>query len=262
MSKFVLFVLGLLILIPCATAYSVVITAPDSLSVGKPLVVTGTTTFGIGTPIDVVLYHQLTTSTEIQRNVVYIQSDRTFRTVFDTTGLQTGTYKVEVPANGDGESVTARVVQLIDRSDEILLSSPAVQNFKNTMYVAGTIKGDENSGVQLEVLGPDGAIIFGPKYVNTNDNGDFSADVPIAGPGDYEISFTDASGYIGSRTITILGMSNTPIATAGTTPLPTESAPVTVTSEAATPATQASLQSGLAWIAAAGAALAAGRRRR
>ena len=261
MHRSVLFVLGLLILIPCAAAYTVVIEAPDSLSVGKPLVVTGTTTFGIGTPIDVVLYHQLTISTEIQRNVVYIQSDRTFRTVFDTTGLQTGTYKVEVPANGDGESVTARVVQLIDRSDEIFLSSPETQNFKNTMYVAGTIKGDENSGVQLEVLGPDGSVVFGPKYVNTNDKGDFSADVPVTAPGDYEISFTDAAGYIGSRTITILGIANTPPATTGTLPGPAGTVPSTATSESTPTATQASLPSYLPGIAAAGAALAAFLRR-
>ncbi len=50
-----------------------------SLPVGKPLIVTGTTTFGIGTPIDVVLYYQLTTTTEIKRKIVYVQSDHTFR---------------------------------------------------------------------------------------------------------------------------------------------------------------------------------------
>ena len=239
MKKFVLFVLGLIFLIACASGYSIVISAPDSLPVGKPLVVTGTTTFGIGTPIDVVLYYQLTTSTEIQRNVVYIQSDRTFRTVFDTTGLPTGTYKVEVPANGDGESVTARVVQLIDRSEDISLSSPVTQNFKNTMYVAGTIKGDENSGVQLEVLGPEGIVIFGPKYINTNANGDFSADVPITKPGDYEISFTDASGYIGSRTVTILGATPVPASLTNTgtgTVYPTYS-PVRTETPSQTPTT-------------------------
>ena len=104
MKQFVLLVMGLLFLVSCTSAYSVMIDAPGSLAVGKPLIVTGTTTFGIGTPIDVVLYRQLTTATEIQRNVVYIQADRTFTTVFDTTGLQTGTYKVEVPANTGGDA--------------------------------------------------------------------------------------------------------------------------------------------------------------
>jgi hypothetical protein len=225
MKKIVLLVMGLLFLSGCASAYSVMIEAPDSLPVGKPLIVTGTTTFGIGTPIDVVLYYQLTTTTEIQRKVVYIQSDKTFRTVFDTTGLKTGTYKVEVPSNGGGDSVTARVVQLIDRSDAIILSSATTQNFKSKMYVAGTIKGDENSGVQIEVIGPDNFPIFGPTFVNTNFQGDFSADVPIESPGNYEVSFTDAKGYIGVRTITILGEADQPIGVITTnTPSPVFSA--------------------------------------
>jgi hypothetical protein len=225
MKKIVLLVMGLLFLSGCASAYSVMIDAPDSLPVGKPLIVTGTTTFGIGQPIDVVLYHQLTTATEVQRNVVYIQGDRTFRTVFDTTGLETGIYKVEVPANGGGDSVTARVVNLIDRSEAIYISSPTTQNFKDKMYVAGTIKGDENSGVQIEVIGPDDSVVFGPTFVNTNLQGDFSADVPIPGPGDYEISFTDASGYIGVRTVTVLaGADQFPVVTTLVTPFPVVSA--------------------------------------
>jgi hypothetical protein len=225
MKKIVLLVMGLLFLSGCASAYSVMIDAPDSLPVGKPLIVTGTTTFGIGTPIDVVLYYQLTTTTEIQRKVVYIQSDKTFRTVFDTTGLKTGTYKVEVPSNGGGDSVTARVVRLIDRSDEIILSSPTTQNLKSKMFVAGTIKGDENSGVQIEVIGPNDVAIFGPTFVNTNFQGDFSADVPIQEPGNYDISFTDAKGYIGVRTITILGEVDQPIAViTSATPSPVVSA--------------------------------------
>ncbi len=34
-------------------------------------------------------------------------------TVFDTTGLKTGMYKVEVPTNGAGDSVNMRVVYLV-----------------------------------------------------------------------------------------------------------------------------------------------------
>ena len=58
MKKIVLLVMGLLFLSGFASAYLVNIDAPESLPVGKPLIVNGTTTFGIGTPIDVVLYYQ------------------------------------------------------------------------------------------------------------------------------------------------------------------------------------------------------------
>jgi hypothetical protein len=219
MKKIVLLVMGLLFLSGTASAYLVNIEAPDTLSVGKPLIVTGTTTFGIGTPIDVVLYYQLTTTTEIQRKIVYVQSDYTFRTVFDTTGLKPGTYKVEVPTNGMGNSVNMRVVNLVDRSDEIHLTSPAYQNFDQKIIIAGSIKGDENSGVQIEVIGPDNLVIFGPSYVSTDYMGNFATDIPVTGPGDYEISFTDARGYVGYRVITVTEpqpLVSTPIPTTAT----------------------------------------------
>ncbi|MHB8053530.1 MAG: hypothetical protein ACYDEZ_09645, partial [Methanoregula sp.] len=100
MKKIVLLVMGLLFLPVIAIAYQVNIDAPETLTVGKPLVVTGVTTFPPGMSVDVVLYYQLTTTTEIKRQVVGVRPDKTFKVVFDTTGLKTGTYKVEVPVNG------------------------------------------------------------------------------------------------------------------------------------------------------------------
>ena len=129
MKKIVLLVMGILFLAGVTSAYQVDINAPETLAVGKPLIVNGTTTFGIGTPIDVVLYYQLTTTTEIKRKIVYVQSDYTFRAVFDTTGLKTGMYKVEVPTSGMGDSITMRVVNLIDRSDDIQMNSPTLSEF-------------------------------------------------------------------------------------------------------------------------------------
>jgi hypothetical protein len=219
MKKVVLLVMGLIFLSAFGSAYQVNIDAPESLAVGKPLIVTGTTTFGIGTPIDVVLYYQLTTTTEIKRKIVYVQSDKTFKAVFDTTGLKTGIYKVEVPVNGMGDSVTMRLVQIVDRADEIQLDSSTTQVFTGKLTVAGTIKGDENSGVQVEVIGPDNSQVFGPQYVNTNYLGAFSTEVPITTPGEYEVSFTDSKGFIGTRIITAIG-SQTPIATLSDTATP------------------------------------------
>jgi len=220
MKKFVLILMGLFFLIAGVSAYQVSIDAPETLAVGKPLIVTGTTTFGIGMPIDVVLYYQLTASSEIQRKIVYVQEDKSFRAVFDTTRLKKGMYKVEVPGSGLGNSITMRLVQLVDRSDEIFISSPKTQYYTGKLYLAGTIKDDLNSGIQIEVVGSDNSVVFGPSYVKTNYAGDFAVDVPIRGPGDYEISFTDAKGYLGSRTITVLGERPSVLATVGEIPTP------------------------------------------
>jgi hypothetical protein len=223
MKKIVLLVLGLLFLPVIAAAYQVNIYAPETLAVGKPLVVTGVTTFPPGMSVDVVLYYQLTTTTEIKRQVVSVRPDKSFRVVFDTTGLKTGTYKVEVPVNGMGDSITMRLVQIVDRSEEIQMDSPLIQQVNGTLVVAGTITGDENSGVQIEVVGPDNSLVFGPQFVNTNYQGAFSTGVPISIPGEYEVSFTDAQGFIGTRIITATGL-QLPVATLS------ETAPHTVVS--------------------------------
>lgn len=223
MKKIVLFLIGLVFLSGFASAYQVNIEAPVSLPLGKPLIVTGTTTLGIGTPIDVVLYHQLTTSTEVERKVVYVLSDKTFKTFFDTSNLKKGTYKVEVPALSLGSSSeNMRIIQLIDRDDEIHISSLTRQSFNGKMYIAGSITGGENSGIQIEIVGPSNTVVFGPSYVNTNNAGLFSADISITEPGNYEVSFTDSKGFIGTRTISITGeptMGVTPVATATTYPV-------------------------------------------
>jgi hypothetical protein len=218
MKKVVLCLIGLFFLISGVSAYLVNIEAPDTLAVGKPLIVTGTTTFGVGTPIDVVLYNQLTTTSEIKRKIVYVQEDKTFRAVFDTTGLKKGMYKVEVPADGLGNSVTMRLVQLIDRSDDIFLSSPKTQYYNGKLYIAGNIRNSQNSGIQIEVMASDNSAIFGPAYVSTNNAGDFATDVPIYGPGEYVISFTDGKGYLGSRTISVLGERPSVVSTVSETP--------------------------------------------
>ncbi|MDO9323793.1 MAG: hypothetical protein Q7T80_02440 [Methanoregula sp.] len=223
MKKIVLIVIGLFFLSGFVSAYQVNINAPVSLSIGKPLIITGTTTLGVGTPIDVVLYYQLTTTTEVGRKIAYVQSDKTFKTFFDTTSLKKGTYKVEVPANGLGSSAeNMRIIQLVDRSDDIYLTSLTHQAFSGNIYIAGTITGGENSGVQIEIFGPGDKRVFGPGFVNTNNAGGFATDVSITEPGVYEVSFTDGKGYIGTRTITVNGEAKpgaTPVVTATTYPV-------------------------------------------
>jgi len=225
MNKIVLVVMGLLFIFGDASAYQVTIEAPDTLTVGKPLIVTGTTTFGIGTPIDVDLYVQVTTSTQVDHKIAYVQSDRTFRVIFDTTDLKKGLYKVEVPVIGQGDSVSMRLVNLVDRSDEISLSSPTQQRFNGKLYVAGSVSTDKNSGVQIAVFDSDNIPVFGPQFVNTNYLGMFSADIPISQSGDYEVSFTDSNGYIGSRILSVAGGATvTSVPTSVATTLPVLSA--------------------------------------
>ena len=224
MKKIILLVLGIVLLIAGVSAYQVYVYAPPELTVGMPLVVNGTTTFGIGTPIDVVLYQQVTTSTEIERQVAYVQSDNTFRVIFDTTDLSPGTYKVEIPASGTGDSITMRQIMLVDRSDEIILSSPVNQTLPGPLQLAGQIPMDGNAGIQIIIIGTGNSVFFGPAYVGTDNQGRFNLSLPVSQSGKYDVSFTDANGYLGTRSIQISG---------GSAP---------ATSEAITPAAAVSAQ--------------------
>jgi len=241
MKKIILLVLGIVFLISSVSAYQVTIYAPATLTADLPLVVNGTTTFGIGTPIDVVLYQQVTTSTEIDRMVAYVQSDNTFRVVFDTTGLSPGTYKVEVLSSGTGDSITMRQVMIVNRSDEIILTSQTTQALSGYLYLAGQIATDINSGVQVSVIGPDNGVIYGPTYTGTDSLGRFNLAVPISEAGNYDVSFTDAGGYIGTRTIRIIGENETVAPETTTTTTNAESVTVSPTVPAAFVAAQSSL---------------------
>ena len=55
------------------------------------------------------------------------------------------------------------------------------------------------------MIGPDNFVVFGPRYVNTNYQGTFTTEVPVTEPGEFEVSFTDARGYVGKRIITVNG---------------------------------------------------------
>ncbi len=189
------------------SAYEISISAPSRLQVGLPLVINGTSTLPAGISVDIVLYRSDYTTEEIARHTVTIQGDKEFNVVFDTKGLQKGQYKVEVPEIGSysylGGSTTLRVVELIDRTDEIIITSDLTQVFDGSLDVQGSVKGLVNSGVQIEVVSLDNKVIFGPEYVTTSMEGKFSQKVAITEPGIYEVSFTDSKGYIGTKTFTV-----------------------------------------------------------
>jgi len=223
-----LIIVAILLLVVPAMAYEIAIDAPVSIPKGQPLVVNGTTTLPPGVSVDIVLYRSEYTSEEISRETVTIQADKVFTVIFDTKNLEKGQYKVEVPVAAGtgisylGSSVTMRVVQITDRTDEIVIKSPMDQENTGTLSVRGVITGLGNSGVQISVIGPDDQTVYGPQYIKTNDDGSFSQNVPVKKEGTYTVSFTDAKGYIGAVTFAVYEKT---VATSTPTPTPTTVVP-------------------------------------
>ena len=239
-------------LVSGASAYIINISAPENVFVGTPLVIIGSTTFPEDTYFDLVLYYSKHTAGEMKRQKVIIDKSRQFRSEFETRGLEKGQYKVEIHnivSGGDSfvekelgsASVTRRVVQLIDRSDEISIDSPSEQNLSAALLVSGSLKNDKIGVVTLRVFGPDD-FTYGPEQLITtagltDGDGHFSTLVPVSLPGEYMVSFSDKKGYIGDYSLNVAGIPEDETAVV-ITPLPVETAedtPVSTMPETMTP---------------------------
>lgn len=266
MKRILLIALFLLAIVGPVSAYGLYLNCSEEVAAGAPLRCSVDSDFPPGTTFNLVLYQSGYTTTQIRKQAVTIQSDqRTQYMIVDTTGLPGGTYKAEMQYTGADEarlrsdSKTMQLIKVIDRSDEIEITSPVTQDLKDALRIEGELKNGGNDGIELEVNGPDGRI-FGPQWIQTKNNikngaGIFTQKVAVTSGGDYTVEFSDADGYIGSKSFTV-------VAPTVATTAPTRTATVvkttrTVATSAPTPwptATQSSLSplTAAAGIAAAG----------
>ena len=216
---------AMMLLVSAASAAYVGISAPKTVYVGAPLEVTGTSIAGEGAQpslkpgfsTDVVLYTIKPAKNEVARKEIVVQPNGKFSATFDTSGLKAGDYTIEIidpnPPNTFGSSSeTLRFVTLVDRSENVKVTSPTSQNFDGTLDLQGTVSGIGSAGVQIEVE-HNSATVYGPKYIRTDANGAFSESVPIPDGGTYEVTFSDTKGYIATVTFVVAG-------TPGPTPTP------------------------------------------
>jgi hypothetical protein len=227
MKRIILIVLCLMCIAGTASAYQLYLMCPDSVQVGIPLKCSIDSNFPAGTTFDIVFYVSEYTATTISRQSVTIQDNQaTQYKLFDTKGLPSGQYKVEIEFIGpDGgrlstDSRTLSLTKLIDRSADITINSPLTQTLTEALRIEGSITNLGNDGVEIEVRGPDG-VIFGPQWIGTKVDmrsgaGVFTKLVVVTGPGEYEVIFKDAKGYIGVKTFNVPA----PVPTA-TTSIPT-----------------------------------------
>ena len=221
MKRIILLTLCLLCIAGTASAYQLYLSCPESIQVGLPLKCSVDSNFPAGTTFDVVFYQSGYTATPISRMSVTVQehatgmSSPTMYQLFDTKGLPGGQYKVEVQFLGTEEgklssdSVTWQLPKLLDRSDDITITSPMSQNADEALRIEGSILKLGNAGVEIEVRGPNGRI-FGPQYIGTKEDlrsgaGVFTQKVTVTGPGEYDVYFREsADEFIGIKTFTVL----------------------------------------------------------
>ncbi|WP_298666138.1 hypothetical protein [uncultured Methanofollis sp.] len=213
--------------VPASAAF-IEVTAPDSINAGKPLEATGTT-IGVkpGYVVDIVLYDTTYGKSEIDRQAVVIQGDGTFNLTFETDDLRSGTYSVEVQSRGDdifgGSSKKIKIFKVVNRNDELSITSPKTQDYDGTLTVAGTLAKSGDDGLRLTVTNADNATIYGPKWIQT-DAGAFSVPVPVTSGGTYMAEIADRSGYTWTTQFTVKGGVAEVTPTVSQTPGPTYSA--------------------------------------
>ena len=219
MKRIILLALCLICIVSTASAYQLYLSCPESVQVGIPLKCSLDSNLPAGNTFDVVFYLSQYTATPIDHKTVTIQehaSDMSAPTIyllFETKGLAGGQYKVEAefPGSEGGklsdDSDTWQLIELVDRSGDITITSPMSQPFNEALRIEGSITKLGDDGVQLEVRGPDGRI-FGPQYIGTKENqrdgsGVFTQKVTVTGPGGYDVYFSDAEGFIGIKTFNV-----------------------------------------------------------
>jgi hypothetical protein len=215
MKRILLIALFLLAIVGPVSAYGLYLKCSEEVAAGASLKCSIDSDFPPGTTFNLVLYQSGYTTTQIRKQPVTIQSDqRTQYVIVDTTGLPGGTYKAEMQYTGADEarlrsdSTTMQLIKVVDRSDEIEITSPVTQDLKDALRIEGELKNGGNSGLEIEVNGPDGRI-YGPQWIQTKNNikngaGIFTQKVAVTSGGDYTVEFSDAKGYVGSKSFTVV----------------------------------------------------------
>lgn len=237
MKRILLIALCIASIVGTASAYGLYLDCPVSIQVGLPLKCSIDSNLPAGNTFDLIMYYSQYTATEIRSQTVTIQEDHnTQYRLFETEGLPGGTYKIEVQNLKRGEeglssdSVTYKIVKVIDRTNEITITAPVTQTLEEALRIEGSIDKLGNEGVQIEVRGPEGRI-FGPSYIGTkedikNNAGVFTYRVAVSNPGTYEVSFSDPRGFIGIKKLTV-AEPPTPEPTTVPTTVPTTTRPPT-----------------------------------
>jgi hypothetical protein len=130
------------------------------------------------------------------------------------------------------DSVILQLPILIDRSNEITITSPMTQALVDALRIEGSISKIGNEGVQIEVRGPEGTV-FGPEWIGTTEilqsgAGEFTKKVIVTRAGEYDVYFKDVKGYIGVKTFTVTAPATTSPTTVRTTTAVTTRPPTTV----------------------------------
>lgn len=221
-------VISLLLAFACwsVSAYIITLDAPTQVYRGSPLVVNGNVSFPVDSHFDVALFYSKNTAGEVDKQKIIVDDSQQFRIVFNTTDLSPGQYKIEVAnivANGEtvvnnqlgSASKTTVILQIIDRSGDLTITSQTTQERSEALKIAGKMKEMGPGVLNMRIFGPD-EFKYGPEQVITtaeksDADGIFLTTVPVKADGLYRVTFSDKTGYIGEYEFIVTSPAKTEI---------------------------------------------------
>jgi hypothetical protein len=197
MKKIVCMTVLLLLCIGSAAAYEIKCDCPQEVYRGQVIEVQGTSTLPPGYSTWLTLYEVQPLARQLGQVTIVIQQGGVWSAEIPTAGLEGGTYKFEIyedtmnyPYSSSSNSLV--VFKVIDRSGELVLSSPTTQEYRGYIDVDGRVTTEEAPpGLQITAFNPNGDAVYGPLYIRTDEGGYFSESVPVESPGRYYIQFSD-----------------------------------------------------------------------
>lgn len=205
MKKVIALIGSILLLVGVASGYYVNLTVPEKVNLGDEIVVKGESNLPPGHSTTIIFASSGSFPRVIAQNEIVIQADGGFSTVFQTKGLSKGLYKVEIQESGQytygSNSKTWRIFEILDRSNELKVTSPLTQIYDGMLEIAGKLENAGDAGVEITVkLGAE--TVYGPVYISTR-NGEFSAGVAIERAGTYGVTLKDSTGYRWTFEVTV-----------------------------------------------------------
>lgn len=225
-----------------AAAYLISFDATSWVAAGEPILVTGTSTYPPGAQGSVIAYRAMPGNmpVSVDYQVFTAGPDGAWTVTFDTDGWMATTYKLEIAQNDNyplgSSSVTYRFVEVIDRSQDCVVTTPATQYWEGDITISGVAHSPDGGHILIDISDASGQDISGIVPVSVAADGSFSLRYAVPGPGTYTIRYSDDKGFLTSGEVTVLPAPAitpvppvTPVPPAGetgTTPTPSTPAPL------------------------------------
>lgn len=241
-------ILAAAVLSGTAAGYLISFDAPSWVSAGEPIAVNGTSTYPPGAQGSIIAYRDMPGNmpVSVDYQVFTTGPDGAWAATFSTDGWMATSYKLEIGKKSNyplgSSSVTYRFVEVIDRSKDCVVTTPATQYWQGNIAISGVAHSPEGGHILIDVSDSSGNDICGTITVPVAADGVFTFSCSVPGPETYTVRYSDEKGLLTTDEVTVI-----PVPAVTPAPVVTPESPAAPTAAPAerTPAPLAGILAGL-----------------